>query len=387
MAALVLALGAGVSAADERPLPETIFPAVDYLLQLNANSAARTVAPGKLAPLVDFILQGKPAGRRYLARGHELLDPLVYHEFTLPRSLGTILSYAHHPAIPSHVFALSSLRHSYWKTVDGQPGPFPQALADRLTALDAPLVVHGIEHEEITPDLNSGAYYSYDLDRTLIMCRVEGRLVWISLARQRDRSDVGRKGYVLGPDQAWNYLYSGDEGVTMTGLGWVDTYMYDGFSAIVYIQSESDPRLVRCGAFKWLRAGWNNFNFVKPDHIRRGLVRYAETFRDILQTPGLPAPDRVAAAAETIRALGRSELERRARQALEDLEASYGAKKVFPQEWFQERVEAGPYLSQLTRAQLEARLFLAYMKEALGRQSSAVRAGSSMARAGDRALP
>jgi len=383
----VLMLGALPAGADERRLPETIDPAFDYLLELNANPAVKTVAPEKLAPLVDFILQDKPAGGRYVAARHRLLDPLVYHEYELPQSLATILRYAHHPDIPSQVFALSSLRHSYWKEIDGQPAPFPQALADRLRALEAPLVIHGIEHEEITPDLNSGAYYSYDLDRTLILCRVEGHLVWISLARQRDRSDVGRKGYVLGPDQAWDYLYSGEEGVGMTGLGWVDTYMYDAFSAIVYLQSGDGARRVRCGAFKWLRAGWNNLNFVKPDHIRGGLERYAATIREILETSGLPAPEQVAAAAAEIGALSRPELEARALRQLQDLEASYGAKDVFPSEWYQESVEKGAYLARLSRAQLEARLFLAYMKQSLGKEPPQERAALPVARAVRRAAP
>ena len=384
---LVLALGAVPAAADERPLPDAIDPAFDYLLELNADPASKRVAPQKLAPLVDFILQDKPAGSRYGAARHRLLDPLVYHEYELPQPLATILSYAHHPDIPSHVFALSSLRHSYWKEVDGQPGSFPRALWERMSALGAPLVIHGIEHEEITPDLNSGAYYSYDLDRTLIMCRVKGNLVWISLARQRDRSDVGRKGYVLGPDQAWDYLYSGEEGVGMTGLGWVDTYMYDAFSAIVYLQSGDGARRVRCGAFKWLRAGWSNLNFVKPDHIRGGLERYADTIREILETPQLPAPAQVAAAAAAISALSRPELETRARRQLQDLEASYREKDVFPQEWYRESVENGAYLAQLSRAQLEARLFLAYMKQALAKGPPEGRAALPVARAARRAAP
>lgn len=359
--------------ADEQPLPETIQPALDYLLEINGRLDAQTVMPARLAPLVAFILQDKPADAQYVATTDDLLDPLVYHEFDVRQSLAKILHYAFNPVIPSHVLALSSVRLAYWKDVEGQPGPFPQALSDRIVNLQAPLVVHGVEHEEITPDLTSGAYYSYDLNRTLMLVRVADRLVWISLARQMDTSDVGRKGYVLGPDAAWNYIYSGEKGVNLMGLGWVDTYMYDAFSALVFVQANEGTPLVRCGAFKWLRAGWNNMNFVRPEHIRGGLERYADTFEAIIEAPELPAPSQIAAAVETFDALSRPQMQEQARQRLRKLAARYGDDDQFPREWYEEAVVNGSYLKSLTRPQLEAILFLDYMKETLGRQTDSGR--------------
>lgn len=353
--------------AAERPLPDAIHPGLSYLLQLADNPAASTIEPRKLAPLIDFVLQDKPADDAYFSTADRLLDPLVYHEFELRQSLATILQYAFHPVIPSHVLALSSIRCSYWKEVDGRPQPFPENIAERLKALDAPLVIHGIEHEEIAPDLFSGAYYSYDLSRTLVMCRVGGRSVWISLARQRDLSDVGRKGFVLGPDDDWNYIYSGEKGINKMGLGWVESYMYDAFSAIVYIQSDNATPRVRCGLFKWLRAGWNDMNFVRRSHIRSGLERYAETYRQILEDPRLPPPSRIAAVADEIRGMSRSQLQARGRRHLQSLENRFGSDRQFPDKWYTQNVENGSYLEQLTRPQLEAIVFLDYMKEALGR--------------------
>jgi hypothetical protein len=364
---LGLLLFSAAAGAAERRLPESIQPAMNYLLELIDTPQATTIAPRELAPLIDFIRQDKSAGDQYFATSNPLLDPLVYHEFDLRQSLATILQYAFHPGIPSHVLALSSVRDSYWKEVDGQPRPLPEDIAGRLNDLAAPLVIHGIEHEEIAPDLFTGTYYSYDLTRTLIMCRIGGRSVWISLARQRDLSDVGRKGFVLGPDDEWNYLYSGEKGINKMGLGWVESYMYDAFSAIVYVQENDNIPLVRCGLFKWLRAGWNNMNFVQRSHIRRGLERYAATYREILEAPQLPAPARIAAAAEEIRGMRLPQLQARARRHLRTLETRFGSDRQFPNEWYDDAVENGTYLAELTRPQLEAMVFLDYMKEALGR--------------------
>ena len=369
----LVVIGLGLAAfstavmAAERPLPDAIQPGIQYLLKLTDNSRATTIEPRALKPLIDFIRQDKSAGDQYFSTSDELLDPLVYHEFELRQPLARILEYAFNPRIPSHVLALSSIRQSYWKKINGQSQPFPQDIAERLADLPSPLVIHGIEHEEIAPDLNSGAYYSYDLIRTLVMCQVEGRAVWISLARQRDLSDVGRKGFVLGPDNGWDYLYSGEKGINKMGLGWVKSYMYDAFSAIVYVQENAGMPLVRCGIFKWLRAGWSDMNFVKRSHIRRGLERYAGAFQEILEAPQLPAPAGIAAAAEEIRSMRRSQLEARARRHLQSLQARFGSDRQFPDKWFAQAVKNGTYLEQLTRPQLEAMVFLDYMKAALGR--------------------
>ena len=364
---LGLAVFSATCVAAERPLPDTIQPGIQYLLKLTDGSRATTIQPMVLKPLIDFIRQDKSAGDQYFSTSDDLLDPLIYHEFELRQPLATVLEYAFNPRIPSHVLALSSIRQSYWKKINGQSQPFPQDIAERLVDLTSPLVIHGIEHEEITPDLNSGAYYSYDLTRTLIMCRIGGRAVWISLARQRDLSDVGRKGFVLGPDTGWDYIYSGEKGINKMGLGWVESYMYDAFSAIVYVQENDNTPLLRCGIFKWLRAGWSDMNFVKRSHIRGGLERYAGAFKEILEAPQLPAPSRIATGADEIRSLHRSQLQERGRRHLHALQARFGSDGQFPDKWYAQAVENGAYLEQLTRPQLEAMVFLEYMKKALGR--------------------
>lgn len=368
---VVIGLGPAVFsvtvAADEQPLPDTIQPGIQYLLKLTGGSRATTIDPRALVALIDFIRQDKSAGDQYFSTSDDLLDPLVYHEFELRQPLATILEYTFNPRIPSHVLALSSIRQSYWKKINGQSQTFPQDIAEHLADLPSPFVIHGIEHEEIAPDLNSGAYYSYDLLRTLVMCQVEGRAVWISLARQQGLSDVGRKGFVLGLDEDWNYLYSGEKGINKMGLGWVESYMYDAFSAIVYVQENDSTPRVRCGIFKWLRAGWSDMNFVKRSHIRGGLERYADAFQEILEAPQLPAPSSIAAVAGEISGMSRAQLQDRGRRHLQSLQTRFGNEKQFPDTWFAQTVQNGTYLEQLTRPQLEAMVFLEYMKKALGR--------------------
>jgi hypothetical protein len=71
--------------------------------------------------------------------------------------------------------------------------------------------------------------------------------------------------------------------------------------------------------------------------------------------------------ADEIRGMSRSQLQARGRRHLQSLENRFGSDRQFPDKWYTQNVENGSYLAQLTRPQLEAIVFLDYMKEALGR--------------------
>jgi len=62
---------------------------------------------------------------------------------------------------------------------------------------------------EITPDTHSGAYYACNIHQTLLLFKYRQRNILVTVSRQVDVSTVGKKGYVLGGDDDWDYLYSG----------------------------------------------------------------------------------------------------------------------------------------------------------------------------------
>ncbi len=239
-------------------------------------------------------------------------------------------------------------------------------IIERLASLETPVVIRGLEHEEIAPDPSSGAYYSYNLQRTLIGFRNGAYTVWLSMSRQNEKSDVGRKGYVLDEENAWHYIYTGEKGITKTGLGWVDSYMYDGFSCNFFIQSDEAPDQVKVAIFKYLRAGWNDMNFVKYKHISEGLERFGIIMRQIIENPNLPPPAEIEAVQRRIGDLPEDQLRRINRDYLLALDEQYGNKRVFPRSWFKKHVLKGDYVDQLTRPQLESVVFLEYMNGVLG---------------------
>jgi hypothetical protein len=157
----------------------------------------------------------------------------------------------------------------------------------------APVIIHGKERDSNSPDLNTGVYHEYDMKRTLVLLNYKGRQVLFSVSKQVGKSDVGKKGYILGSDNDWSYYYTAESGSTMTGLGWAKSYIYDYFSVSVYVESGGTPTMVRTGVFQWLQAGWSGINFVNSGHILRGLKRFGRDSKTVLESPRLPAPNKI----------------------------------------------------------------------------------------------
>lgn len=362
--------GAFPAAADSgggtRALTPEVAAGLSAWLDLVETGVEAPFDPGPAAAVVDFVSSPKTDEARRAALELDALQPLVYYEFDLRHGFDRILGYAYDPGIPPHILSLSSIRFSYWKGRDGGARPVPPLA---VPAADAarPTIRHGVEHEVITPDLFSGAYYAYDLQRSLVVYRHAGRRVLISLSRQKDTSSVGRRGFVLGRDADWNYLYTPQEGLTLPGLGWVDSFMYGSFAAIVYV--ETGPDTLRCAVFKWLQAGWKGLNMVKAEHILAGLERYAGTVREILDNPRMPHPAVIREVAARIASLGDDQLRRGHRAYLMALHRAHGEAEDFPRKWFKEAVIDGTYIDALNRPEMEAAFFLAYMKDALGKAS------------------
>jgi hypothetical protein len=161
-----------------------------------------------------------------------------------------VLRYAYNRSIPWFATCPSSLRLAAWARTD-DPWRTLLRLWELKPVEGAPVVIRGLEIVENTPDLFSGAYHRYGQHRTLIYLVREGRRVFISLSKQADPSEAGKKGYTLGSDDDWNYFYSGEPGTIIGGLGWFETRLFDSAGIAIYI--EPRPGGTRLANLKWLR--------------------------------------------------------------------------------------------------------------------------------------
>jgi hypothetical protein len=350
----------------ESPLPPSLTAGFNHLLKVANPAAGEAFDLTRIEPVLDFIAQPAPANE--LGYSTDVLDmPSAYFQFDVAASLARIIQYTYNSQIPAVVTRPSSVRLSHWTEVDHRPQPLPR-LWEYLPDLSSPRIVHGVEHVENTPDLFSGAYFAYDLDRTLILCRYKEKNLLISLSRQKQVSDVGRKGWILGSDEDWNYLYTGEKGINKTGLGWVDAYMYDSFTVAIYMQDETTPGapITRCGTIQWLKAGWAGMNLVKRSHIYRGIHRFAHAFKQVIENPNLPDASEMAALFSHYEHMPEAVLREKTRQHLRLLSQRYDHEK----RQVADLLTRDHYWQILTPEEMSANLIKEYTKVLIGKENS-----------------
>ncbi len=356
------------SAADplaEIQVPNEISPALMYLLKYASPDHQAPFDPEKIISLLNYIEAPKDTNALYFA-DPKLGSPSGYYEFDLRQDLERILKYAFNPHVPSFLMTPSSIRFSRWEPLQTDSHRVP-VLWNMLDKLDAPLIVKGVQFVENTPDLFSGAYYGYQLDRALILFKHHNRRALISISKQRGPSDVGKKGYVLGSDDNWDYVYSGKPGLTIPGLGWVRSHMYDSYGVNMYYEIDPQAPLLRCAVFKWLRAGWSKINAVKKNHIHNGIKRFANSFKEIMEHPSLPDINAFSEAYLKIKALSDEQLREKIEIYVRLLEKRYGRDYRPPGTWSPEIFKDKSPWYRMSNEAMQSVLMLEYIKKVLGK--------------------
>jgi hypothetical protein len=328
-------------AESSSPIPAAAMKLVGFCADPKAGLDAQAVAT-----LVDYVLG--PKSNKEVALPKLQGAPGAYYEFDTRIKFSSFLQYSYSYQIPLALTGPSSLRYSLW-TGQGESQNMPTNWK-LVPPAGEPFIIRGLQRDAITPDLTTGVYYEYDLKRTLILLNHKGRQVLFTISKQIDKSNVGKKGFILGNDSDWNYYYSGVPGSAKTGLGWVKSYIYDYFSVGVYVESGSSPAMVRSGVFQWIRAGWSGINFVQTDHIIKGMKRFARNSKAILESPNLPPKSDL---------IKRYTALQQARQSLAVLSGKIGTNEIKKQD---------PYTST-PKEQIVEELMLEYFKITLGKSS------------------
>jgi hypothetical protein len=351
-------------------VPDGLSPGLMHLLDLADPEQQPSFQPDKIKKLLEFVEQPKDPGAMYFA-DPKIGSPSAYFDFDIRQHFDHMLKYAFNPNLPGYLTTPSSLRLSRWKQVQGLSGRLP-VLWKIVDEQEEPILIRGLEFVENTPDVFSGAYYSYYLYRTLILFKANNRKVILSISKQKGKSDVGKKGYVLGTDDNWDYFYSGKPGLTKPGFGWVRSHMYDSSGINIYYEIDPYEPLLRCAAFKWVRAGWSKINVVKTHHIHNGIKRYAKSFKQIMEYPSLPSINALGDAFSKINAMPADALKERIKIYLNILENRYGRDYRPPSAWspqvFKDR---SPWFQMSTEA-MQSVLMVEYMKHAMGKSDANV---------------
>ena len=274
--------GAAHALGPHLPLPG-LEQAVDHLCR--EALAGQTPDVARIAPIIAHV---RAHGDDSLGLPRYAGAPGAYQGFALDLPMQSLLRYLYNPEIPQQFVKPFSIRSSVWST----PGCAEEQ--KRLWADPWPpqsvVAVRGEQYDRTTPDLSTGGCYAMRLQRLLLFLPEERALLSVSV--QPAPSEIGTKGYLLGSDENSRHVYSSEEGLTRTGLGWVSSRIQTNVSIGVYLD-EGDA--VQCGVLQWMKAGWSGLSAVKESHIKNSLLRYRERLRAVLHAPGLPAPEELEA--------------------------------------------------------------------------------------------
>ena len=271
------------------PLAKDVEEGLDYLFEVLADKGAVFDA-ARIQSMLSFVV-GMEGDPKDIAPAKRFGGYGICLRKEVSTDLDRILRYFYNPDIPNFLLCPAVLRLSGWH----QGSEFlarKTGIWEELPGLTEPVLVRGREFEVNTPDSFAEAYYSYDLNRLIVLLKFEGKNVAISLSEQEDKSDVGHKGAIL-DDQQWDYFYSGIEGLNKGLISWMDTFMYKSASVQVFVENDALAPRSSVFLFKWLNAGWAGMNVVKRSHIYDGSLRYARSFSKILESATL-TPEFVA---------------------------------------------------------------------------------------------
>jgi hypothetical protein len=366
MILVLLSTGTAFSNGSEKTIPAALNPGLNHILDMVTPGKAASFNPEAITPVLDFVASAKNPDAVFVS-DDSFNSPSAYIEQDLNQGLADLIKRSYNPNIPSYLMTPSSIRLGHWKEISQGEENFIR-LGDLMADYEDPIVIRGVETVEITPDIHTGTYYKYDLDRTMVLFKHQGKNVFLSLSRQIGNSLVGKKGAVLGADEDWNYLYSDEKGINKFGLGWVDSYMYESSSIIVYYETDPGKPLVRCAVFKWLRAGWKDINMVQNHHIYKGMRRWATNYKSIIEHPDFPGADELVHAWLQIKKLDLAELRRANHLYYQALQKRYTGHESVSSKWVSGVLKDGSRVDSYDVHELRSVLVVEYLKSLLGKQ-------------------
>jgi hypothetical protein len=330
-----------------------------YLLSLAGPKTTSSFELERIECLLDYV-QHKSVPPDYRPAA---LDGMVsaYYAFSINTSLSNILGYCYSPELNAAILMPSAVRSFGWEEIEGVKQGAAPDLLEKLSTLTEPFSFCGVARQDLTPDINTGACFSYSENQCMILIPGDSR-TFITISVQRDKSDVGTKGAVIGDDDQWIYLYSGEQGVTSRGIGWAKTYIYAASAVTLY--SEAGSNTVKVASFKWLDAGWAGFNMAKTKHLINGMQRFADSLKYVMESERLPAYETLFTEQQKVAALPL--------EALREQVAPYLAivasmdDPLVKREPFSTQLSSGKYLQSLSKSDMEKILLTEYLKGQLG---------------------
>ena len=345
----------------EQQIPDQVYEDLEYLSSLFGSE--QQLDQTRLAALIEFV-DAMPAGTSLDLRPRNEMAG-VFHVFQINSSFDNLLGYVYNPDIPPYVTKPSSLQSHH--TLTPEFAAELRRLVNGAEAPPSPLVLRGEENETITPDTNTGSYYSYTQNKLFALLSDTSNPVLVSASLQDKISDVGRRGCIVGNDGNWDYLFSEKTGLNTLGLGWVQSYMYGAYAVMLYLPNPGNGT-IKTAVFKWLDAGWQKINMVKAHHIRGGIERFAASMKSVLESPDLPEISEIIDKHKELQQKDEEELRQLVAPYLESIGSAKDARSC--PSHFISSITSGEYLEKMESEELIRILLLEYIKTHIGDPTS-----------------
>ncbi len=268
-----------------QPLPEEAKKPIDILLAFTSTPCTN-FSSDAVKPLVDFIRAASSTDSGWELPKRDGAAGSAYI-VTVKVPLQKYLALNFHPDIPDYAVFLASLRYSTCLDSNAMRHAYscietgPTGSLQYVTAL-----MSGTE--EITPNPESGCYFSYTNSRVFLRCKVEGQDVLFSCAETLSPSTFSQRGVTIGLLEQSLFYYSGRPGLNVTGMSWMLSQIKHSTTLSVYISLSSNETAV--ATFAWLNAGWKGMNVTRACHILNSQKNTLDCSRRIAQNPKVSAP-------------------------------------------------------------------------------------------------
>jgi hypothetical protein len=239
-------------------------------------------------------------------------------------------------------------------------------LWESLSTIDKPIVLRGREYEVTTPDTSTGGYYRYDQDRLTILLHHRGSPLLISVSKMTRPSDVGKRAVIV-DDPNWTYFYSGEKGLSPAILKWMDTYIYDTCSVMIFHPAGDNRRATNVTLFKWLNAGWLGMNVVKPAHIRAGSERFIENLKYVMESQYMPDDETLAQKYNQMRNLPDKNVDTLIKSYARNFEQYAMKHNELSEDRFSRLIRNGGYAQILNREERVGVLMVEFLKSQFGK--------------------
>lgn len=333
---------------------------LQYILSLVKNKN-RNIETVKLPSLIQFVTKKNvPSGGVSLKERH---GKGAFARQTVQAPFDKVVAYYFSNDVPSEIIQPAGLRTSKKIQSDTiQQDVITLFLNGRLAS---PALYFEEKEETTTPDIFSGAYYTYPVRyaKALLPTKKADPRIAIIANLQQKTSSIAKKAVIYGDEENWNYVYSNLYGGTSASVGWVKSCVYDSAMVLVLVENGSTTELF---LFKWLRAGWLRINVATSSHIYRGSVRVLASIAKVFSSPTLPSIQDIATQHATLSQLSDNALTKKLfeySKKLSDISKTIEPLATSP---WQKFIANNGYATSLTRQEKISLLMKNYLKNVIG---------------------